>query len=196
MDDLSTSLSQDSSASLDQRARILESAISILAAEGASALTVRNVASGAGCSTTGVYTYYGGKNGLVDAIFMEGFESFDAALHNSDHTFTEIGLAYRRWALERPTHYQVMFGSAVPEFEPSPEALDRATQSFDGLVLSVINSATKALTDQEARSLAFHIWATVHGYVMLELLGMFPPSLGTPDELYRCGLARLVVDLS
>ena len=44
------------------------------------ALTVRNVAAAAGCSTTGVYTYFGGKDGLVDAIFVDGFEKFDAAL--------------------------------------------------------------------------------------------------------------------
>ena len=91
----------------------------------AAALTVRNVASEAGCSTTGIYTYFGGKNGLVEAIFVEGFESFDAATA----PFMEVDdlaggcRAYREWALANPTQYMVMFGRAVPDFVPSGDTL-------------------------------------------------------------------------
>ena len=49
----------------------------VLQRDGAAALTVRNITAEAGCSTTGIYTYFGGKHGLVEAIFVEGFESFD-----------------------------------------------------------------------------------------------------------------------
>lgn len=149
-------------------------------------MTVRNVAAGADCSTTGVYTHFGGKHGLADAIFVEGFESFEEALSSAGTTFLEVGLAYRAWALERPTHYQVMFGSAIPGFVPSDEAMITAAASFDHLAASMGDQ-----NDAAARQQAFHVWATVHGYVMLEMLGMNPPGLGTPEELYTAGLNQL-----
>lgn len=149
-------------------------------------MTVRNVAAGADCSTTGVYTHFGGKQGLADAIFVEGFESFETALASAGPTFYDVGLAYRTWALERPTHYQVMFGSAIPGFVPSDEAMGTAGVSFDHLAAEMGDP-----TDPEARQRAFHVWATVHGYVMLEILGMNPPGVGTPEELYKAGLNQL-----
>ncbi len=173
------------------RSLILASAIDLLDTKGASALTVRNVAAGAGCSTTGVYTHFGGKEGLVDAIFIDGFESFDVALDSSEDDLIDVGLVHRQWALSRRTHYQVMFASAVPDYRPSPEALIRAGASFDRLVEQV-RLCTGIDADQGARDLAFHVWAVVHGYVMLEMLDMFPPSLGTPDDLYRTGLELML----
>ncbi len=93
----------------------------MLQRDGAAALTVRNITAEAGCSTTGVYTYFGGKHGLVEAIFVEGFESFDRAsapLLEADDLLA-AGPRYRRWALANPTQYMVMFGRAVPDFVPS-----------------------------------------------------------------------------
>ena len=56
---------------------LVRAALTVLQRDGAAALTVRNITAEAGCSTTGIYTYFGGKQGLVEAIFVEGFESFD-----------------------------------------------------------------------------------------------------------------------
>ena len=56
----------------DTRAQILAAALAILGEEDQHALTVRRVAARAGCSTIGVYTWFGSKDGLVDAILAEG----------------------------------------------------------------------------------------------------------------------------
>ncbi|MEJ7799359.1 MAG: TetR/AcrR family transcriptional regulator, partial [Ilumatobacter sp.] len=61
----------------DMRTILLEAALAVLRRDGAAALTVRALTEEAGCSTTGVYTYFGGKHGIVEAIFVDGFESFD-----------------------------------------------------------------------------------------------------------------------
>ena len=122
----------------DTRQAILDAAIAILREHGAGALTVRSVASAAGCSTTGVYTWFGSKNGLVEAIFVDGFHRFHDA---QQAVFDERGMdvlaladAYREWALANPTHYQVMFQNAVPDFEPSEQARAVAWSTFDQLV--------------------------------------------------------------
>src|SRR3954453_21336417 len=92
----------------DTRQAIFDAAIAILRRHGAGALTVRSVATAAGCSTTGVYTWFGGKHGLVEAIFVDGFERFGAALDGAAGA-TEMAMVYRTWALANPTHYMVMF---------------------------------------------------------------------------------------
>ena len=102
----------------DTRQAILAAAIEILHHHGAGALTVRSVATAAGCSTTGVYTWFGSKNGLVEAIFVDGFRRFHAAQQD---VLDDVGPDLARsptctgaWALANPTHYQVMFQGPFP----------------------------------------------------------------------------------
>jgi len=173
------------------RRTLLEAALSVLQHDGAAALTVRNITDRAGCSTTGIYTHFGGKHGLVEAIFLDGFESFDESLtpHYHSGDLAEAGRAYRRWALANPTHYLVMFGRAVPDFEPSERAAQRAAVSFQFLVDAVAD-ATTVPGDIDPPAAAYHLYATVHGYVMLELVGMGPADTGSLDELYENGLTR------
>ena len=139
-------------------------------------MTVRSVAAAAGCSTTGVYTWYGSKNGLVDAIFIDGFQRFGRALllvygaGNSD--FITQADAYRDWALANPTHYMVMFGKAVPDYAPSERAWVAAGQTFDDLVAATSDTMLAVGLDNEPATVAYHLWAGIHGYVSLELAGM------------------------
>lgn len=172
----------------DQRAAILDAALRVLRDEGPAALTVRRIAAGAGCSTTGVYTWFGGKDGLVDALFVAGFEAFDAALDAAGGGLAAQGRAYRRWALSAPTSYLLMFGEAVPGHVQSDEAKARAEASFDRLVERVGDE----VGGSDAREQAFHLWAVIHGYVMLELQSMAPPDLDDAETRFERGL-RLAV---
>jgi AcrR family transcriptional regulator len=183
-------MSTDSSTP-DQRATILAAAVTVLQRDGASGLTVRNVAKEAGCSTTGVYTYFGGKSGLVEALYLEGFESFERTLSEAYESgdFRSAGRAYRRWALENRTHYLVMFGNAVPDYEPSPGAVEQAGRSFASLV-DALRQAVPWVGD-DAQRWAYHVSATVHGYVMLELVNMHGYDPDHHAELYEAGLTRM-----
>ncbi len=170
----------------EMRAVLLDAALTVLRRDGAAGLTVRAITQEAGCSTTGVYTYFGGKHGLVEAIYLEGFESFDREVSTRalDGDLPGAGRAYRRWALANPMHYMVMFGRAVPDFEPSDAARARGQQSFDALVVGVAAAGAR-----DAVAGAYRLYATVHGYVMLELAGMAPVTSASLDELYEYGLA-------
>lgn len=136
---------------------------------------MRSVASAAGCSTTGVYTWFGGKNGLVEAIFVDGFQRFgDAQLEahctsGGDPGFSHLGEIYRDWALANPTHYMVMFGGAVPDFEPSEQARLAARVTFEQLVTTTDRAMTDLGTTGQPAEIAYHLWAGIHGYVSLEL---------------------------
>lgn len=162
----------------DTRTEILTAAIDILHEHGAGALTVRSVATAAGCSTTGVYTWFGGKNGLVEAIFIDGFQRFGAALDAarattpSDHHVVGLAHAYRAWALANPTHYMVMFASTVPDFSPSVDALITAHGTFQQLVDATAAHMRRVGDDADPAEVAHHLWAGMHGYVSLEIADM------------------------
>lgn len=171
------------------RTALVDAALTVLHRDGAAGLTVRRITQEAGCSTTGIYTYFGGKHGLVEAIFVQGFDSFDEAvrpgLESGD--LVAAGRAYRRWALEHRTQYMVMFGRAVPDYVPSEAARERARRSFGRLAEGVRRTA--AGDDHLGR--AYHLFATVHGYVMLEMAGMGAATESDADTRYEQALRAL-----
>ncbi len=59
---------------VDVEAVLLEAAHRILESEGVDALTVRRVATEAGVAPMGIYHRFGGKDGLIGALFNDGFE--------------------------------------------------------------------------------------------------------------------------
>ncbi|MDP9356610.1 MAG: TetR/AcrR family transcriptional regulator, partial [Chloroflexota bacterium] len=55
------------------RRAILDEAILLLVEEGLQGLSLRRIAGAVGCSTTVLYTLFGGKSGIVEALWLEGF---------------------------------------------------------------------------------------------------------------------------
>jgi AcrR family transcriptional regulator len=176
----------------EQGRRILESASELLSKEGAAALSVRRIAAAAGCSTMGLYSRFGGKDGVVDELFVEGFERLiDAMSANAttDHPLDDLrrcAQCYRDTALANATHYMVMFGGAVPGFEPSDSSLQLAHEAFAGLVAGVQRCVDAGLMAGPAPELAEILWGSIHGLVMLELVGIDPL---TSDASARFGRA-------
>lgn len=183
-----------------QRAAILDAAVTILRDQGAAALTVRAVAGAAGCSTTGVYTWFGGKHGLVEAIFRDGFRRFGATVDvppDTDAVGHAAALAsrYRAWALANPTHYSVMFGHAVRDYEPSEEARLEALATFGPLVRAMAALAAAEGLDADATEMATFAWATMHGYVSLEIAGMSVVAVTQRDAAFATAMRRVLLGL-
>ncbi len=167
------------------RAAILDAALAILASEGRTALTVRRVASAAGCSTIGVYTWFGGMDGLLDAILFDAMTSFAAALRAAKPVRGRLGMgraqarAYRAWALAHPMQYRVMFLDPI-----SHELMSEATQAAGGDAFGALQDAVAdarrrdELVSADDEAIAMTMWATVHGLVSLELTaGARPPAI-------------------
>jgi AcrR family transcriptional regulator len=159
-----------------QKRLILDSALRLLADEGHASLTVRRVAAESGCSTIGVYTWFGGKDGLIDAIWIEGFASFGAALSRAKRLTGPLGLlraqatAYRKWALKHSRYYRVMFMNAVIDHEPSEEALLVSRAAFAALQGAVADALSRnEIGTHDPDSVALACWGLAHGLVSLEL---------------------------
>ena len=186
----------------EQGIAILEAASKLLSEEGPGALTVRRIATEAGCSTMGLYSRFGGKDGVVDELYAEGFERLVDAMRANQPTDDPLGDlrrgagCYRDTALANATHYMVMFGGAVPGFVPSDASHDVAHAAFNGLVAKVARCTDAGLLEGAPDQITEILWGSIHGLVMLELVGI-NPLMSDPaprfdralDVLFR-GLAR------
>ena len=102
----------------DTGTAILHAASELLATEGPGALSVRRIAAAAGCSTMGLYSRFGGKDGVIDELFAAGFAHLCQAMQSLPATavavddFLACARQYRRTALEHSTE-TAQFKSAV-----------------------------------------------------------------------------------
>jgi AcrR family transcriptional regulator len=165
--------------SAGMEAALLASAAEILETEGPDGLSVRRIAAAAHVAPMGVYNHFDSKFGIVEALFVDGFERLrDALATIADipdpyEALREGGRRYRALALAHPMVYQVMFLRAVPGFEPSDHALEMAARAFDSLVAAVQRAmAAGVIADASPSETAHVIWASIHGWVSLELLGI------------------------
>lgn len=157
---------------------LLASAAEILETEGPDGLSVRRIAAAANVAPMGVYNHFDSKFGIVEALFVQGFERLRdamtsiAEIEDPYEALREGGRRYRALAQAHPMMYQVMFLRAVPGFEPSDPAVEVASSAFDSLAAAVERAmAAGVLADASPTETAHIIWANVHGWVSLELLG-------------------------
>jgi AcrR family transcriptional regulator len=159
---------------------LLRAAGEVLAQHGPGALTVRRIAAEAGVSTMNVYSRFGGKDGVVEHLFVEGFSRLrdEMDVEPTDDPLDDLrrcSLAYRRFALANPTYYAVMFEGVVPDFVASAAAIDHASGTL-GLLAEQVERAMSAgaLVARDPWEVAAVLWATCHGVVSLEMKAVGP----------------------
>jgi AcrR family transcriptional regulator len=158
---------------------LLTSASEILESEGPDGLSVRRIAAAAGVAPMGVYNHFESKFGIVEALYVQGFQRLAdamaamAQIDDPAEALLDGARAYRALALAHPMAYQVMFMRAVPGFEPSDPALTSCTRGFDYLVATVERAIRAGdIAGGSPTETAQMIWASIHGWVSLELLGL------------------------
>jgi len=162
------------------RTAVLDAATHLLISKGPAALTVRGIAGEAGCSTKVIYTLFGGKDGLTEALWLDGFARFEQRLLAVPAEADALAalragiVAYRAYALDEPDYYRVMFQGAVPGFAPSPQAQRAARRTFRLLLTGVRRCLTEGrLRGASAVEITDVLWMAMHGAVSLELSGYF-----------------------
>lgn len=159
------------------RRLLLDTASSLLEREGPDALTMRRIAREVGCSTSVLYTMFGGKVGIADALWREGFDRLTAALDAAKGAspldrLASMGRAYRSSALANRSYYAVMFQRPIPGFEPSPEAYQASLKPLHALARAAAECIRAGVfRAEEPAHIAGVLWAATHGAVSLELAG-------------------------
>src|SRR6202167_1789759 len=181
--------------SADVQRELLAAAEAVLIREGPGGLTVRAVATEAGIAPMGVYNRLGGKDGLVDALLIRGFDRLRAACEatagpDATARFFDAGRRYREFALAKPHFYASMFEDAIPHMFDNPEVAEHAEAAFSALVRVVeLTAAAGAIAAPDPVEVAQQIWSAIHGAVALELKGLIQTE--DPAATYQASLETL-----
>lgn len=156
---------------------------------------MRKLAAAVGVSTMPVYTLFGDKQGLLRAMYREGFRRLGEQLRAVPRTddpladLRQLGAAYRRAALDSRHLYSLMFGRPVPEFSPDGEDRAIAEAAYRPLSEAVARCQRAGLlAGDDPERITLHLWAVAHGMVSLELNQQLP-DIGTAEQLYGEALA-------
>lgn len=164
------------------REALIGAASQRLATGGPDAVTLRDVAMDVGATTSAIYSLFGSKTALLRAVYRAGFDGLAAELDLVPPSAVplldlyELGMAYRRSALARPTLYRVMFSPDLAG-DALAQDVEVAAGTLDRLRDAVARcQAESALAGDDPEPLTLQLWALVHGLAMLELRG----TLGDP----------------
>jgi AcrR family transcriptional regulator len=121
----------------------------LIAAEGASSLSLRAIARELHITAPAIYNYFPRRDDLITQLIIDAFTSFgDAQLaaiqsldpQDSAARLRQLGLAYRQWALEYPERYQLIFGTPIPGYVAPPEKTLPAAARSLGALAGVVES--------------------------------------------------------
>lgn len=172
------------------REQLVDAGIRLLGQDGPEALNARRLAAEIGASTMAVYTYFGGMTGFYEAVVREAFVRFGQRLRRLPRTgdtvadLMALGLDYRDYALGNPHVYRLMFGVTAPgaglgighdlTTEGTPTVLAEVNSTFEQLV-EIVRRAMAAgrIRPGDEVLVAGQIWSMIHGYVLLEIAGVF-----------------------
>lgn len=183
------------------REALLSAALDAVQARGAGVLNLRQVAAAADVSTMGVYTHFGSKQGLLEALYLHGFGLLSERLvqvpAGSDARLglVQFALAYRAFALDYDALYALMFEGASPEFTPSDASRRTGLQTFGLLTDRVRSWSADPL---RAPADAHLVWAALHGLTSIELMhrrwnGPLVAHLhGDPEANFTAAMGRLL----
>ena len=197
--------------STDIRSRFIEATIRLLAKSGPSEVKARPVATEAGLSTMGVYNYFGGVQGLLQAVADEGFKRQAAAFSqvvNTNDPMTDLcmmAFACRNFAFENPHLYDLMFGLSIlgrysPTRGTATHVLQEFSPSFNVSYAYLHRGCARLIEDNcglilDPDLIALQFWSTLHGFIMLELGGHFTDRTNPSLEILMPLCINLVVGL-
>lgn len=177
----------------DLRAAILSEAARLVAEQGADRVSLRELARAAGVSHAAPAHHFTDRRGLFTALATEGFQLLCAALTGARGRFVNAALAYVRFAIEHPGHYEVMFDKSL--LDPSDADLV-AAEAAAGVELS---RGVATLDDPDARAdlagAELAAWSLVHGFSTLWLNDAVDAGVKAADPMATVErIARLLFD--
>ena len=127
---------------------ILDAARRHLAAEGASALSLRAIARELDMGVSSIYRYFPSRDDLLTELLVEAFDAqadvvaAAAAAHAEPSAALRAALqAYRDWSLAHPPEFALAYGSPVPGYQAPAERTIRAGVRAGGTLVDLLERA-------------------------------------------------------
>lgn len=204
---------------------IKAAALGQIAAEGGGSLSIRGIARAIGMSPAGLYRYYDSLDALLTELIADAYNDLADAVTEAStgpgdarERLLAGMIAYRRWSVEHPNRFLLIFGTpipgyAAPEEGPTVAANRRLGAAFLAVVVSGWRAGALALPTPDraptpgesdflsdvapefpASALATFIsgWGLIHGMVTLEVLGQLDWIYPDGEAFYRGEVQRLL----
>lgn len=205
-----------------------------LGTDGAAGLSLRAIARELGLVSSAVYRYVASRDDLLTLLIVDAYtelaDAVDQARRDVDAPWDDRLLAMartvRRWALDQPARWALMYGSPVPGYHAPEFTVGPGTRVIGALLMVVaegvaagdvpdmgtgpgptLSAATSAdfagvrkefgFTGSDATVLkCFLLWAALVGAVSLEVFGQYGADTLTDPAEVFDGQIRLVVAIA
>ena len=169
-------------------------AIRLLETTGADGVTTRAVAAESGSSLAAVHELFGGKSGLVRAMFSDGFARLASTLEDldDDDGLQQVADTIRSFSREHPHVYDVMFSRPFAEFRPDAADATRAEVIYEAVVGRIATALGPGRARGSAKDAAVGFIALVRGLVDLERAGTLGSSGATIERRWSGSIDAFV----
>lgn len=122
-----------------------------LATVGAPNLSLRAIARDLDMASSAIYRYFATRDDLLTALLVEAYdglgeavEQADAAVRSADARtrFRTVANAARRWAIEHPAEYGLLYGTPVPGYAAPDDTIGPASR-FGVVLLGILTDAER-----------------------------------------------------
>ncbi|MEP6852074.1 MAG: TetR/AcrR family transcriptional regulator [bacterium] len=196
-------------------------------------ISLRAVARELGMAPSALYRYFASRDDLLTALIIDTYDELADALQaaydqtrqdnssNAADTFVTVAQSYRRWALDNPLRYQLVFGTSIPGYTGTDQttaaslrssaillrimrdmvderavdlaAVDRLMTDDLAQRFGAWSEATQDHLPRAALMAAMLCYVALHGAINLEVNHHFPQPLSGSDDFFATTM-RAVVD--
>jgi AcrR family transcriptional regulator len=204
-----------------------------LAEQGPGGLSLRAIARQMGTAPSALYRYFPSQSDLVTVLCSEAYDSLAAALAAArdaqapdDHAgrWAAVCHAYRRWSLDHPSDFALIFGTPLPGYHAPSEVTAAAAGRAIGVAADVYAAAVQADAADPGRAqvpiglqtgdlwpalaadnaaagepalagIVLTAWASLLGYLVTEIFGSLTALISDTDALYQAHVRTVTLGM-
>jgi AcrR family transcriptional regulator len=188
-------------------------------ATGAASLSLNAIAREMGMVVSGLYRYFDNRDALITALIIDAYTEQAQAMHDAqvdlpraDYTGRLIATLrmYRRWALDNPEMFALIYGTPIPQYSAPDEQTVPAAAQVMREVMLILGDAYQAGALQPSANFDGSIdvqrvdappvlahwgvvgWTRLHGMVILEAFNHLAPLIPDLDAYYDAEIQALL----
>ncbi len=194
--------SRRSARAVEMRTRLLDAAESLYASEGPTALTNRRIGDEAATTTQSIYTYFGSRDALLEAMYQRAIDGAEeiitmaSAIADQEpdeadvvDAFKQAARHYREFCLQHPGRFRMIRGAAADV------GLSEAASALRERVVDAVSRFGRSGTGEQTTAYESRVHLTIaamHGFFEAELEG-FISDAQQPAELFDELVLRCLV---
>ncbi len=201
--------------------------------QGPGGLSLRAIARQMGTASSALYRYFPSQGDLVTALSVEAYDSLAGAVTTArdaqppcEHArrWVAVCRAYRRWSLDHPSDFALIFGTPLPGYHAPQEVTAAAAGRSIAVAAEVYAAAVRAGAADPGRAkipaglktgalwaalagesasagepvlagIVLSAWASLLGYLVAEIFGSLTQLITSTDMLYQAHVRTVMLGM-